>query len=228
MRQEGSGSRVGAWHARPGPRLTRVPAGEVPEVHPSGDATGRAPWRSAAVVMESRRSGRLLQVVVDVSTSQIHVQLVDDVVVAAGSGMCTLRPGDRTSITALARVTLQPVDDFVRLAPLDINLAVTWVVVPEHGTPVIDVAGTAYLFQPCELRPEEFRARRRDPFNALGPPAPARGPEPDTVAQLTPPRQRPTRRRRFAVLDCGPTPRWAAVGSGTRPRPLERIGRRAS
>lgn len=175
--------------------------------------------RSAAAAMESRTSNRLLLVVADAATNEIDVKLVDDdELIAHGAGPCSLRFTERGAVTALARVTLHSLDEGIRRkAPAEVNLAVSWVVLPGRPGPVIDVAGTAYLFEPSELRPEEFRARRCDPFNTVDVPEVDEGPEPvgeppEKPRRWVRPWASPTR---FPFPSSGPRPRWASIAIGS-------------
>lgn len=188
----------------------------------SSEEAGRPAFAAAA--LESRRSpDRKLLVVVDATTSEIDLKLIDDELVARGTGPCTLRAPDRSSATACARVTVHyTTGEWSNRAPSEVNLAVTWAVVGDRQGIALDVAGTAFMFHPDELRPEEFRARRRDPFNTLD--QPVRDRPPDHKGQhgldhrLAPERRHrgwPSPSRLPFPLP-GPQPRWAFIGSDAR------------
>lgn len=125
----------------------------------------------AAAALGSKRSAeRVLMVVLDAANQQIDLKVFEDELVAEGSGACSLRSPDVAAITALARVTARYASPVRHdQSRVEVNVAVTWAVVQGREGPELDVAGTAYVFHPCELRPEEFRARR-DPFNTLDSP----------------------------------------------------------
>ena len=177
----------------------------------------------AAAALESRRSpARVLLVVADAATNGIDLELIDDELIAHGSGPCSLRTPDRGAVTVLARVAVRYVAHGARGKPAsEVNLAVTWAVVDERVGPVLDVAGTAYMFHPGELRPEEFRARRRDPFNIFDRPELDRPPDIGPTLDTDAPRQRRSPRRGWAAPRRPgfprrtPHPRLASVGVDT-------------
>lgn len=122
-----------------------------------------------AAVLESRHDPeRVLQVVVDAGTETVQVSLLDDGLVAFGTTFCVLRADRGRAATAVARVPMRFADlPDVAVPFFDVNIALTWASVGDGPGPQLDVAGTAYVFCPGDLRPEQFSARRRDEFNTL-------------------------------------------------------------
>ena len=122
-----------------------------------------------AAILESRHdSERVLQVVVDAGTETVHASLLDHKLVAFGATSGFLRPHRGRAATAVARIPMRFADQPDLAVPFfDVNVALTWAFVGDGPEAQLDVAGTAYAFCPGDLRPEEFRARRRDDFNAL-------------------------------------------------------------
>ncbi len=170
----------------------------------------------AAALVSRHHSHRELLVVVDPDESTVNVKLFAGRLEAEGDAPCSIRRPDNGGATVLAQVELREHaegDDPARDEPLTTNLAVTWAWVPlTHGV-TLDVAGTAFVFHPGQVRPEEFRARADHPFNRFAGPTPE--PEPETPL-LRPPARRSLpglgRPRRLA-------PRWVIANRSSSPQP---------
>lgn len=130
----------------------------------------------SAILASRRNSVRCLLVVVDAATNAIDVKLFDTELELHGVGRCVLQLSERGAATALARVTLERSAGSSDATPPEVNLAISWALVREGAALALDVAGTAFVFDSHEARPEEFQARRRDPFNSFPLPEPG-GPE---------------------------------------------------
>ncbi len=187
-------------------------SGVTPKTQPLPRPHG-LPAMAAALV--SRHQGhRELLVVVDPEHETINVKLFTGRLEAEGDARCSIRGPDARGATVVAQVELDPIPEpGVDGDPAEIlaaNLAVTWALVRHPSRVTLDVAGTAFVFHPGQLRPEEFRARADHPFNRFPDDTPEVRPAPTRVSQPL--------RRTLPGLSGTPrlVPRW--VSAATRPR----------